>query len=265
MTAYAGQSLVAYGVKRATGETPLRLPFLSARLIADGPGTEYLRVTCPESHFTLCQYVNLFPMPSEEFLYGPTPPLSVFELASYPQRRAISEEQFRFLLAVVRYDPVGVLKSALRNGAKQLIDFRLVEFNYSPDRKTLFDRTLPLQTLAQVRASAAYRGEMPVKTLTIILYIFVAGSLVYLSLALSGRLPGRRMSNSLRRVSRWVFAGILVNAILCGCISNQLPRYQARVVWLFPLLALVVESQAWVRLGDRSRAEAAEMMSLSRP
>jgi hypothetical protein len=248
--AYVGQAVVAYGVQRTTGQPPLRLPFISARLIADGPGTNYLRATCPASGFTLCDYINRFPMPSEQFLYGPTPPQSLFEVASYSQRKAISAEQFRFLLAVLKYDPLGVFEATARNSGKQLSDFRLAEFNYNRGLDAGFDRSLPLRTLAQVRGTAAYRGVMPVNDLTAILYVLVAISLFYLLFALFSR---RR--RGFREVSCWILAGVVVNAVVCGAISNQLPRYEARVVWLLPLLVLMIEfsSYDWWRRRFRLR------------
>ena len=246
ITAYAGQSVIALGVKRATGEAPLRLPFISARLIADGPGTNYLRATCPGSHFILCEYVNEFPMGSEDFLFAAKPGKSVFELASYDQRRAISAEQVHFLFAVIKYDPVAVLKSSARNAGTQLIDFTLKEFRYSLGFKDALDRTLPLQALAQVRGTAAYLGTMPVGFLSVVLYIAVFGSLVYLLLAFSGRLPGRRAGDGLKMVACWVFAGIVLNAAITGCLSVVIPRFQARVIWLIPLCALLLEAQVWI-------------------
>jgi len=239
--------VVAYGAKRATGKAPLRLPFLSARLIADGPGTNYLRATCPESHFALCDYATEFPLLDAEFLFGAQPGRSVFETASYEQRSAISHEQIRFFLAVLRYDPVGVLKASARGAAEQFVDFRLNTFRYDPSTKDVISRTYPLPVLAGVQASGAYRGTMPVGALSVILYVLVLGSLGWLLFVVFGK--GRTMSGALKRVFCWIAVGIVINACACGALSAVDPRYQARVVWLIPLIALLAELQTRMRGG----------------
>jgi hypothetical protein len=183
-------------------------------------------------------------MSSYDFLFATEPGKSVYEMASYEQRRALSEENFRFLFAVLRYDPAGFVKAGLRNSAGQFLDFKLLGFRYDAEEKDTMDRTFPIQVLAQMRAGAAYRGTMPAATLTVLVYLFVIGSVVYLVLALSGRIPGRRMSNPIKEIFFWITAGIVLNATICGGISAIESRYQARVVWLIPLVALLMEAQA---------------------
>jgi hypothetical protein len=36
------------------------------------------------------------------------------------------------------------------------------------------------------------------------------------------------------------FGGIIVNGIICGALSAVNDRYQARVIWLIPLTAVVI-------------------------
>jgi len=250
ISAYAGQSLVTYGVARATGQQPLRFPLIEARLVADSPGTNFLRATCPQSHFMLCEYVNEFPMSSYDFLFGTDPGKSVYEMATYDRRRALSNEQFRFLFAVLRYDPAGFLKASFRNTAGQFLDFKLSSFRYGVVEKDTMDRTFPLQVLTQIHRGAAYRGTMPTPALTVLEYVFAIGSVVYLLLAISRQLPGRTMSKTVKWIFFWVAAGVVLNAAICGGISAIESRYQARVVWLLPLVALLVESQLRFRRGN---------------
>jgi hypothetical protein len=247
LSAIVGQSIMTYGITRATGEVPLRFPLIEARLIADGPGTDYLRADCPQSQFALCDYVGEFPMSSNDFLFGKEPGKTVYELASYDQRRELSAEQFRFLLAVLKYDPAGVVKSTLYDSGEQFLDFRLYDFQYNADTKLSMDQTFPLQVLDQIHNGAAYKGTMHAGALTALEYIFVVASVVYLLLVLFGALVGRRMNQFMRGIFFWVFAGVVINAAIGGGISASQSRYQSRVVWLIPLVALLVELQAWIR------------------
>lgn len=235
-----GQSVVIHGIRKATGEAPLRLPFLAARLVADGPGATYLRATCPGNGFALCAYVNQFPISDSDFLFGAQPGHAVFETAPYAERQAISAQQVRFFLAVLRYDPAGVLKASARGAAEQLVDFRLATFRYDASTRGIIDRTFPLPVARHIQASAAYRGTLPVTALSVVLYVWVLAALAYL-LVLAGRWQtGAARQGDLRRLLGWIAAGIVVNAVVCGALSAVDCRYQARVIWLLPLLALLV-------------------------
>jgi hypothetical protein len=61
-----------------------------------------------------------------------------------------------------------------------------------------------------------------------------------------------------------VLAGVVLNAAVCGVLNGIYDRFQARVVWLVPLLALVCcfqlrTSQQW--LTERSRSRAADRVA----
>jgi len=241
--AWAGQAVVAAGIQHASGRPALRLPFVSARLIADGPGTNYLRATCPASGFVLCDYVQEFPLLDAEFLFGTEPGRSVFEVAPYEKRLAISREQLRFILAVLRYDPVGVLKSGLRNAAAEFCDLRLIAFHYDPGMKQTMDRTFPLPVLGGVQASQAYRGTLPIAALTALMYALVIASLGLLAAMLWRRRKASAVQSALGAIAAWALVGVAVNASICGAISTVDPRYQVRVVWVLPLLAVAAAMQ----------------------
>jgi hypothetical protein len=240
VTAYMGQALVIFGLKRVTGETPLRLPFLSARLIADGPGTVYLHATCPASHFTLCEDVGEFPITDSEFLFSVQPGRSVFEVAPYEKRKAISDEQVRFFFSVLRYDPGAVIKTDARAAFLQLFDFTLDAFHYGPDERANLDHTIPLRVLAGIQASRAYNDTLPLMPLSVFLYVLVAGSVAYVCIIVWNARGGTPVSTELRQFYLWIVAGIALNAAVCADISGVFPRLQCRVVWLVPLAALLI-------------------------
>ena len=65
----------------------------------------------------------------------------------------------------------------------------------------------------------------------------------YASTALAIATPGcafgdaGRVNPGDRRLVLFALAALLLNAAICGALSGPYPRYQARVVWLLPLLA----------------------------
>jgi len=240
VTAFAGQALVVHGATRVTGQPPVRLPFLSARLVADGPGARYLRAACPSSGFALCAYVQEFPLGDAEFLFGNQPGRSVFATASNARRRALSDEQFRFFLAVLRYDPAAVTGDALLATVLQLADFRLITFNYDPGMRSQMASRFPPSVVARIDASRAWRGAIPAASLSVLLYAEVLVPLAWTLVVLFRRRSDQAIPAELKSLFLWLLAGIVINAFVCGALSAIDPRYQARVIWLVPFAALLV-------------------------
>jgi hypothetical protein len=46
-------------------------------------------------------------------------------------------------------------------------------------------------------------------------------------------------------------AGVVANAAICGAMSSLHDRYQARVIWLLPLMAIIVHFVGTARPRDR--------------
>jgi hypothetical protein len=58
-----------------------------------------------------------------------------------------------------------------------------------------------------------------------------------------------------------IFFGVLGNAIVCGALSAPRDRYQARVIWLVPLVALLQHERRRSLLAAPAFAEARERSS----
>lgn len=261
LSAWLGYAFFHAMVSHVTGQRTVRLPFLSARLIADGPGRDYLHATCPANGFVLCQFAQL-PSTSDDFLWSSLQDHGVF-IASPPAiQKRLSDEDAAFALAVFRYNPRGVLADAARNSAVQLVSFSLEQFSYPGED---FEGIFPPPIMAGLHRSAAYRGTIPVAAFTFLNYLVVCASAVFLAIA--GIAALRKRSHARRRIWTaigWMIAGIILNAIICGSTSEVLARYQARVVWLLPLAVLLLELPARIRPWRRHSASADEPVLAAR-
>lgn len=236
--ALVGQALVSFGMRRMIHESPLRLPFLSARLVADGPGTNFLHATCPGNGFVLCQYTSEFPMRETDFLFAESAGHSVFGSADYERRKEISGQEWRFVAAVIRYDPLGVGLSVVRNFGEQLTEFGLSDFSYQ-SRLKIMDTNLPPDALRQIKFSRAYMGTLYERHLTGAVYVSTISCVIFLLLFFFGRWPATQARAQSKRAVSWVVMGIAINAAICGCLSGVDDRYQARVIWLLPLISFL--------------------------
>ena len=240
--AFAGEAAFTLAVKTSLGAEPVRPPYLMARMIADGPGADYLKENCPHAGFTVCRFVDKLPISSaENFLWSTDPTQSgVFASSDPDTRRALVAEQNSFILATLKYDPLGVIKCVLRNSILQIVDIGLIEFNYHKINLEFYKEHVPKYYLAIMKGTEAWNDEMPVASVsklvlasTIVSTLFIVGVLI----------QNRRATEQDRRFETFagiIVAGVLLNAFICGALSGPNERYQARVIWLAPLLACLL-------------------------
>jgi hypothetical protein len=254
LLAACAQLVFDFTVQRVVGASPLRLPFLMARVIEDGPGYRFLRDTCPGSGFQVCDYVGRLPMSSSEFLWGSEMNPGVFAHSTPEVRQALSAEQVGFLIAVIKYDPIGQMTASLRNIGLQLSALRLKDFEYDENAKRVFAIKIPIEHFDTLRRSAAYRHALPLRFFSgVILVTVVCGGAFSAYMLLSPRLR-QSLTFEARSICAWVIVGILANAALCGVLSGPHSRYALRVAWLLPLIAFLLA------LTSRSRSAMRELV-----
>ena len=233
------QSLFSAAVRHVVGAAPLRPPFLMARTIEDGPGYRYVRATCPSNGFKVCAFADRLPLMADDFLWKSGRD-GVFASASPEERRELSNEQMRFTLAVIRFDPWGQLAASLKNAALQLTELGLTEFQYTDAEKESFAGKIPGTHLSTLRTSAASRGTMPLRYFEawIMGCVVIAGFV--LAAALRRRIPRSPPDPPVIPIIIWTVIGLLVNGAVCGILSGPHDRYSARVAWLLPFAALLI-------------------------
>lgn len=235
--ALAGGAEFAFtqGVKKVLGVTPTRPPFLMARLIADGPGAAYLKANCPQAGFTVCSFVDRLPVgDADAFLWSTDPSRGVFMNVDAAMRQALSNEQLRFALATLAFDPVGEIKAAAKNVFTQLGLIGRINFTYVGD--TAFYRAhVPSPYIEAMERTKTWSGDLPMTSLPAV--AFIVASMIFILASATFRRS--QISSGLSLFTVAVILGVLFNATVCGAMSGPHDRYQARVIWLIPLAALL--------------------------
>jgi hypothetical protein len=250
--AYLCGAVFTMAVTKLVGEPPLTPPFLMARLIDDGPGYDYLRDTCPASDFLACRFLGRLPLVSDDFLWSRDPATGAFGVSDPGLRRGLSREQYRFALAVLVHEPARLTAVSLRNAAQQTIMLKPYEFDYTPEEKAQFAQKLPVIYFAAMQSTPAYQGHLPLVFLDVVSYSSTAlgaGCLVFF--LIKGRYRQTRRPQQLLRLVYWVVFGVMANAAVCGVMSGPHDRYQARVAWLLPALALIAHFQIYKAWWER--------------
>ena len=225
-----------YGKPSLNGK---RLPFLMARVIADGPGDWYLEHHCGQVKLTICDYVDELPMDTDDFLWAED---GIWQRASEPTKARLREEEIPFVLATLRAYPREQLSKSAVNFWHQLTTFDLSLFH--PDDWVLqeFDRVLPGERSSYVQ-SRQVRDALPYKVFTSIQDCTVIVSLVVIGVFAPRMWRGR--SPRLAGLGLVIISAVVANAFVTGILSMVENRFQSRVIWLLPLLAGILVLDWW--------------------
>ncbi|EAQ01565.1 hypothetical protein OB2597_03973 [Pseudooceanicola batsensis HTCC2597] len=204
--------------------TPRRLPILLARSIQDGPAQWYLEDVCPEADLTFCRaFGKDVPTDIRAFLWDEGGVSSL----TPEQMNGIRAEEAEILMRAFLAYPVEQTASLLGNLARQTV---MVGTGNIAVTDGMTEGWAWTQAEPETLGRFLLRQADPVVSASVLI-----GAALLLVVLLSGRLD-----RSQRGMIVALAAGYLGNAAIFGGLSAPVDRYQARIAWLVPLLALVL-------------------------
>lgn len=216
-----------YGEASLYGNHP---PFLLARVIADGPGRSYLQQRCGQKQLPICAYVGELPDNVDDFLWGS----SGWSDASPEKQKQLRNDEMTVVLGTLRAYPREELFLFVDHFWRQLLSYGL--YSYDPNRWILqnIDAVLPGnagQYLRSRQAQETLREEFftSLQNWTLVASLVVIGFWI----PFARRLWSRRLIG----LTAIITTAVIGNAAVTGNLSNVEDRFQARVIWLVPLLA----------------------------
>jgi hypothetical protein len=234
-------------IEKALHQPPISPPFLSARMTATGPGLTYLRKSCARDakSWALCAHLPNLPQAADVFLWSVSPTKGIFQIADGPGQRLLAKQDKAFMLRVLTDDPLGVAAISIRSTLEQLSGFDYENFNYNELHISLIPEKYPPAIAASISGSRAALQTMPTALAERAAVIASALALVVTGWALvqgmgSNDEAGRRFA----RLALLIVLGILANAAFCGALSGPHARYQMRLIWLLPLVAMLVPAMS---------------------
>jgi hypothetical protein len=216
--------------------TPITPPFLTARIVADGPGRLYLRSECPQAGWAMCRYLSRLDVNSDDFLWHDNGVYSAYDLTP-EDRAALRAEDKRLYVAAALAYPVLWLKTFAIDIAHQLGDFTLKD-HLIPSWATYTPTGMELWPKVDVRSATsvnAFPESKLERVWDVALYATVLGSIIYLLLLAHRRslTPDQRDVFIIALAAAWL-------AALAGPLSDVTPRYETRAIWLIPAVAALV-------------------------
>jgi len=230
--------LYAYldGEASLNGERP---PYLTARIIADGPGKHYLDQHCSQLDWEVCKHLQNLSADPDNFLWGAD---GVFENSSESGKVRLRREEMPFVLATVQAYPREQFAISAANFRAQLFAFGLYGFDSNPWITNELTNHLQASGRDYLHSLQA-ADRLPLELFSSVQWWVVVGSMALIGVL--APLVWRRREMRLTGLGLIVTSMIVANAFLAGVLSVVDDRYGCRVIWMVPLLAALMSLEAW--------------------
>jgi hypothetical protein len=213
------------------GRPPLRLPYLTARLIELGPGLRYLDHACTPPQYAVCVYRARLPLHWTAFMFDNDAQTGVFAPANFATKRQLSEEQARFALHVFLFEPAQTIRGLMGDFGRQLVMFSVDDV-----KMPFVGENFPQRIGEKIKASNIYSHPEILRRWSAVNYGVTILALAVVIFGLFKLRSNDEMSEF--TLSVWItMLGVLANAFVCAVLASPFDRFQARVIWLVPLLA----------------------------
>ena len=234
VVALVSVNLLAFG--RAS-LSPFGNVFLLARVIYDGPGADVLRRDCPAAGWRLCASVDRLPAGADEFLWRDDGPV-----VQAGGAKLVSREADAIIAAALRAEPGREALAFMRNAARQLARFATGDgLQAWPATVTPWiERDFPHSEAGAYAASRQSAGMLEVPAWMQALHLATALAGVAACVALLLPAPRKRISgHPAAGFAAAALLALLANAAITGGLSGPHDRYQSRIMWLPPLIAVL--------------------------
>jgi hypothetical protein len=223
--------------------SPHGATFALARLQADGPAAAVIRDRCPESGWYLCAFADRLPMDSDAFLWDADSPVN--RAADGTPRflggAMLSAEAGAIVGETLRTRPVEVARAMIGNTLRQftlaLAGDTLVDSHLAAAVRPRIAEAFPAGEVAAYDGALQPRGLLPAAAAPflwphapVLLLGAVLALLAWWRAAKAGEV--RRLGLVLG-----VLVGVSANAFATGALSKPHLRYEARILWLMPVIA----------------------------
>jgi hypothetical protein len=223
--------------------SPHGATFALARLQADGPAAAVIRERCPDAGWYLCAFADRFPMDSDVFLWSPDSPVNRAPDGSprFLGGALLSAEAGVIVGETLQGRPVEVALAMLRNTLAQLVTATagdtLVDDHLRAAVRPRIAEAFPARELAAYDAALQPRGALPEAAAP---FLWTHAPVLLLGAALAALAWWRAArTGDMRRLGLvvGVLVGVTANAFATGALSKPHLRYEARILWLMPIVA----------------------------
>jgi hypothetical protein len=253
-----------WAAERASGGRLGTPPFISARVIADGPGKQLLQRRCKDepASYAACMFAYEDYADHNAILWGDENGQATFSNAGPERQEALQKEQTRFVFDVLAHYPVEQIAAAIVNTGRQLAVPGLDEIESSGGRMTSDEAFRGQRILAltpglssclatpgsckETIAGRAWSRTVLVANL-IVLLSFSAVMVAWMYARFLQRRDALQGADPLLLGGGLLALSLLFNAAVCGALSAPHDRYETRLMWVIALF-LAATASTWLSL-----------------
>lgn len=204
---------------------PRRLPLLLARSIEDGPALWHLETHCDDYNYAVCElWADEIPSNLGELLWSSN---SLLKKATDEQMDRIRSEEFIILWRSFIEYPLDQAWSFAGNAVRQTVMIGMGDISWG--------RVVEDANGRFARDGSRPHAAFDLRTIEVAQSALVLGSIGLIFLW--GFRDRLRVGDHERALLLVAVVGLAANAAIFGGLSAPVDRYQARVIWIVPLLA----------------------------
>lgn len=222
--------------------------FIMARLTQSGILNDYLKEKCPSKESNLCKYIDNLPPSSPEFLWLHSSPIydgGCFADGHMDNCWLLKNEEYQPIIHDILTTPkylIRFISFSVSQTLKQIVDFKTGGLDPMMEGSPVlvnvqwrFKRDYPAYISSQ-QSKQTFIAENTNITLPFVVIL----SLLLLILILSIERIRITLSKEIKCLITILFLGLIFNALVCSTFSMVVGRFQGRIIWLLPFIALVI-------------------------
>lgn len=228
--------------------------FITNRINQIGLLKPFLNEICPVHHYSLCDSIDKIPY---DLLWSPVSPLRKTGLSA-------NDEEFGRLVNDFFHNPHYAKKFLIRTLENGIVQFFTIEgLIMTTEREEgyhyqIIENELP-EFIPAVRRSVQFSGKWDSHPTQLAQRFLVYGSFLYLIFFFVFRKSKEPVDSTQLNLVRFLMIALITNAFICAGISMVDVRFQYRVIWIIPLIAMLIfgdeiptllnECRSWLKNG----------------
>lgn len=241
MAGIGEQAALRLAAKQVEDAEVVYLPFLTARLIQDGPGMSYLTDQCPVEPEPTCALFDALSLSDDptrlsatNIAFSDSPETGSFRRLAAQEQLEVTQQQFQFFFDVLLDRPLETSLAFATNVLRQLT-LNSVDMTLQTDKIVARGEGL----LGMAWGDFGH-GRLTADTGWLAVVDPAQSALYALAvLCILGLLASRRLPPPVAVFLAMILIGIVLNAVVTGGLSQPANRYGARVIWLLPVAAVI--------------------------
>jgi len=226
---------------------------LTARFVHEGIIQDYLKENCNKNEFILCPFKDSIPNDCIDFLWGNS---VLYDgnciKAGWGECWIEKNDEFGRMILSMLKNPTyfkRTVKMAFTSTYLQLLDFDIGLMSPMKENTPPYygiEKIFPRE-LKQYSSSRQNKEYIHFKMGSIIQrYVVLLSFLLIIFLCLFNYKINILQTNQILLLY-FLLIGLVINAFICGSLSLVIDRYQARVVWLVPFMAILFLLQLFAK------------------